>query len=145
MIRKKLTEYGAKLDLSLIPKGQPLLLPMIEEFLRLSGDPDYRVFYSSSQSFCKGVTLGLLHKMPRVPAVFARKCRWRKHEPQEVAQDKDNYKSARGNVEGIQIQFKEEALLFAKGSREPVLESSMISTFEFRRLVQLKNPATPFV
>ena len=55
------------------PKGQPFYLPAIEEILRISGDPDFRAFYSSSQSFAKGVQLGVGIKLPHVLAVFARK------------------------------------------------------------------------
>ena len=96
------------------PAGQPLLLQALEEHLRLAGDPDHRVFHSSSVSFAKGVTLGVRGRMPRVPAVFERRTRWRKYEAQEEApHDKENYTSARCQLSQIEAQFREEAELGA--------------------------------
>lgn len=66
---------GTKLPVRSRPEGQPFFLAALEELLRISGDPDYRAFYSSSVSFAHGVRVGFKSKTPRVPAVFDRKTR----------------------------------------------------------------------
>ena len=58
-IKKRVQGFGAKLDLEEVPARQPFKLPLIEELLRISGDPDFRAFYSSSMSFSKGVAVGV--------------------------------------------------------------------------------------
>ena len=109
-----LRKFGSELASLEPPAGQPILLRAVEEHLRLAGDPDYRVFYSSSVSFAKGVTIGIKGRMPRVPAVFDRRTRWRKYEEQaEAPHDKENYSSAGGQLVQIEEQFKEEERLGA--------------------------------
>eukprot|EP00973_Karenia_brevis_P077343 10745242-Karenia_brevis.AAC.1 len=49
----------------------------IGEHLRILGDPDWRVFANLKHSFRTGVRLGPGVVMPRVPALFNRKVRWR--------------------------------------------------------------------
>ncbi|CAE7438573.1 unnamed protein product [Symbiodinium sp. CCMP2592] len=74
-------EYtGAKLPVREKSEGQPFYLAAVEELLRISGDPDSRVFFSSSVSFAKGVRLGPGATLPRVPAVFEKKEKWRKYD-----------------------------------------------------------------
>ena len=51
-----LESAGAVLPVRQRPKGQPFFLAALEEILRISSDPDYRAFYSSSVSFAKGVS-----------------------------------------------------------------------------------------
>ena len=60
-------------------------LAAVEELLRLrfSGDPDSRAFFSSSVSFAKEVRLGPGVRLPRVPAVFEKKDKWRQHDESE--------------------------------------------------------------
>ncbi len=108
-----LRKFCAPLPLEEVPSGQPIFLAMLVAFLKISGDPDHRCFFSSSRSFGKGVSLGVIHKLPRVPAVFARKVRWRQYEPQDEAQDKDNYHSAVEHAGEILAQFEEEEKLGA--------------------------------
>ena len=43
-IKKCVPGFGAKLDLEEVPGRQPFKRPLIEEFLRISGDPDFRVW-----------------------------------------------------------------------------------------------------
>ncbi|OLP92219.1 hypothetical protein AK812_SmicGene26002 [Symbiodinium microadriaticum] len=74
-------EYtGAKLPVREKPEGQPFYLAAIEELLRISGDPDSRVFFSSSVSFAKGVRLGPEFTLPHVPAFFEKKEKWRRYD-----------------------------------------------------------------
>ena len=46
-------------------KGQPFYLRALEEWLRLCGDPDWRIVCSSKKSFAKGVSVGVDCKTPR--------------------------------------------------------------------------------
>ena len=109
-----LRSYGSELACLEPPAGQPLLLQAVEEHLRLAGDPDHRVFFSSSRSFAKGVTIGLKGRMPRVPAVFDRRTRWRRYDEQsEAPHDKENYSSAKCQIAQIETQFRVEAELGA--------------------------------
>jgi hypothetical protein len=115
-----LKKHGAAGASDEVPPGQPVRLPALESFLLLCGDPDSRVFHSSSRSFSKGVTLGILGKLPRVPSVFDRKERWRKYPEEEgEPEDGDNYVSARDHLDSIKKQFEEERAL---GAMREVLE-----------------------
>ena len=76
-------------------------------FLRLSGDPDFHVFYSSACFFAKGVSLGVNEKLPRTPAVFERKRKWwdysGEQEPNESV--RCNYPAAGTHADVIEDQF----------------------------------------
>ena len=74
-------EYaGAKLPVRERTAAQPFYLAAIEELLRISGDPDSRAFFSCV-SFAKGVLrLGPGVQLPRVPAVYEKKEKWRKYD-----------------------------------------------------------------
>ena len=60
--------------------GQCMLLECLGLHLKLAGDPDWRIMSESSWSFAKGTPIGIGVKMPRVPAVFERKVRWRRYD-----------------------------------------------------------------
>ena len=104
---------GSKLPVRARPEGQPFYLAAMEEYLRVSGDPDSRVFFSSSESFANGVRLGLNAKLPRAPAVFDKKTKWRQYEEEDGDPDleRENYLSAREHANLVQKQFEAEAAL----------------------------------
>ena len=106
---------GAKLPVRERTEGQPFYLAAMEELLRLSGDPDSRVFFSSSVSFAKGVRLGPGVCLPRVPSVFEKKEKWRKYDSGfcEPGAERENYLSAREHACEVQQQFQAEAALGA--------------------------------
>jgi hypothetical protein len=56
----------------------------------------------------QGVTLGVKEKMPRVPAVFEKRTKWRPYEAVDVPMDMDNYKTARDHAQEIEAQFEVE-------------------------------------
>ena len=86
--------------------NQPFLFAAIEELLRLSLDPDYKAYFSSSQSFAKGVRIGVGAKLPRVPAVFERKEKWRRYAEESLdAQTRENYISATQQADVVQESF----------------------------------------
>ena len=106
---------GTELPVRERPEGQPFFLAAIEELLRISGDPDSAAFYTSADSFAKGVKLGVDVALPRVPAVFEEKVRHRKYgedaEWQRV--ERANYVSAAEHASEVQAQFEEEEKLGA--------------------------------
>ena len=115
IVKRCVHNYGTRLNLDEIPDRQPFKLALLEEFLRLSGDPDFRAFYSSSRSFANGVSLGVNEKLPRTPAVFERKRKWRDYsgeqEPSESV--RYNYPTAEANADVIERQFLAEEKLGA--------------------------------
>ena len=106
---------GAKLPVHEPSAGQPFFLAALEEIFRISGDPDYRAFYSGANSFAKGVRRGVGVKAPRVPAVLLPKTKWRNYAETGVAEDscRENYVSARQQAKVVQEQFEGEARLGA--------------------------------
>ncbi len=52
---------------------QPIRIRALQRVLALGGDPDHR----GMEHYVKGVRLGVSYRLPRTPAVFARKRRWR--------------------------------------------------------------------
>ncbi len=52
---------------------QPVRIRALQQILALGGDPDHQ----GMEHYCRGVRLGVECKLPRTPAVFARKRRWR--------------------------------------------------------------------
>eukprot|EP00973_Karenia_brevis_P010898 1475959-Karenia_brevis.AAC.1 len=78
--------------------------------LRLAGDPDWAIFAAKEACFLRGVRLGLDGLMPRTPAVYQRKVRWRTYD--EVwdgeSYSKANYKSVTDNLEAVEGMFRED-------------------------------------
>ena len=76
-------------------------------------DPDSRAFYTSSNSFAKGVRVGPNAKLSGVPAVFEKKIKWRQYKEEESSLDmeRDNYLSARDDARLVQKQFETEAAM----------------------------------
>ncbi len=52
---------------------QPVRIRALQRILALGGDPDHK----GMEHYARGVRLGVSAKLPRTPAVFARKRRWR--------------------------------------------------------------------
>ena len=95
--------------------GQPFLLDSLAHFLRICGDPDWRVLVSGSVNYSEGVPIGRNAKMPRTPAVYRRKIRWRSY-VDELAdgrgpESRENYRSIQGHEDELEAQFKEEEAL----------------------------------
>ena len=56
---------------------QPFLLHMASALAEAAGGPDWRTLTTSTWSYLKGVPVGVGVRLPRTPAVFERKCKWR--------------------------------------------------------------------
>ena len=95
---------GSKLPVCARPEGQPFYLAALEEYLRVSGDPDSRVFFSSREFFANAVRVGPNAKLPRVPAVFDKKTNWKQYKEEDGDPDleKEHYLSAREHVNLVQ-------------------------------------------
>eukprot|EP00973_Karenia_brevis_P084342 11705788-Karenia_brevis.AAC.1 len=68
----------------------------------------------STRSFLTGVRLGPGCKLPRTPAVFERKTRWRKLDGMddvEMPSSREKYSSAIENVAAVEAMFKEDVEL----------------------------------
>ena len=83
--------------------------------LRLLGDPDWRIWSANTnQCFETGVFIGVRNALPRVPAVFERKRKWRNYDDaleSGIPYSKENYKSLAPIASVIQVQFEEEEAL----------------------------------
>ncbi len=75
---------------------QPVRIRMLQRILKLGGDPDA----AGMEHFCRGVRIGVGTKMPRTPAVYARKRRWRLEGQGDPDFDVENERRARGSLEG---------------------------------------------
>ncbi len=53
--------------------AQPVRVRALQRILELGGDPDWR----GMDHFCRGVRIGVSHRLPRTPAVYSRKRKWR--------------------------------------------------------------------
>jgi len=82
--------------------------------LWLSDDPDWRFPYHEEFAAGKGVRLGHDSPLPRTPAIYEKKTKWHKYDP-EVSEGQPewgrNYVSAAQNVSAVRKQFEEEAAL----------------------------------
>ena len=91
---------------------QPFYLSLIGQTLKELGDPDWKIFEKDPKGFSEGVPVGFREKLPRTPAVFERKTRWRAYdEVAEVSLCMDNYRSTAGLEAVLEAQFQEESLL----------------------------------
>ena len=89
-------------------EGQPFYLHILSEVARVLGDPDWRILVRAKESFASGVRVGYKTRLPRTPAVFERKKRWRKYDPEDFALEiKANYQSMVGSEQQIKAQYEE--------------------------------------
>jgi len=93
-------------------EGQDFALHLLAAFAEACGGPDHAVLTAPINSFAAGVPLGYRMSLPRTPAVWERKAKWRSYEDdlfRHVHEAKRNYVSAREHVADVRAQFIEEA------------------------------------
>ena len=96
-------------DLSVIPAGQCFRLKLIGAMLKSAGDPDWAVYADAKRNFVEGVPLGYREPLPRTPAIFERKVKWRQYNDEELAWAVEgNYGTTSERHEQIAKQFEEE-------------------------------------
>ena len=92
-------------------EGQPFFLHLLAEVARTLGDPDWRVLVEARANYHTGAPVGFKKRLPRTPAVFERKRRWKPYDEDDYCLEmKANYKSTDGVQGQIRDQYlKEEA------------------------------------
>ena len=88
---------------------QTFYLHAIGETLRLIGDSDYGIFREGTENFVSGVPVGYKDTIPRIPALYEEKVKWRKYDESVEVENKDNYSSASEDI--LLQQFEEEERL----------------------------------
>eukprot|EP00973_Karenia_brevis_P015227 2082575-Karenia_brevis.AAC.1 len=79
--------------------------------LEIIGDPDWRLMCQAKYSMIIGVRVGPDYKMPRKPALFKRKMRWRRYGDMDDEVDPESksiYVSAVDHVSGVEAMFEED-------------------------------------
>ena len=81
----------------------------IGSLLRSAGDPDWRIF--KEELGAEGVPIGVEEDLPRAPAIFEEKSRWRLEERDGLPEPqlRDNYLSTEGRQEWLRKHFVEQA------------------------------------
>eukprot|EP00973_Karenia_brevis_P056741 7896129-Karenia_brevis.AAC.1 len=117
MERVLTSEGGARDEDKLIrqePEGQEAFMwRSIGLHLRLSGDPDWAIFAAKEACFLRGVRLGLDGLMPRTPAVYQRKVKWRTYDEVWDGESisKSYYESVTDNLEAVEGMVREDVSL----------------------------------
>ena len=92
-------------------EGQPFWLELLSQTLCNLGDPDWRVLTEEAESFAVGVPVGYDKPLPRVPAVFPPKEKFKKLDESEFLEDSKNYRSADSLSGKLDEKFREEEAL----------------------------------
>ena len=105
-----LASHEDRKTLKSIPKDQPFRLYLLATLAQRIGDPDWKIAASVKHSFATGVPVGV-GGLPRTPAVYERKKKWRTLDASDFSPQRENYSSAIGHEETLEQQFKEEELV----------------------------------
>eukprot|EP00435_Cladocopium_sp_Y103_P024615 s4687_g6.t1 len=89
-------------------EGQPFLLDMMAQTLKIQGDPDYEILVSHKDSFASGVPVGYGEPIPPAPEVFRLRTKQSNLDSSEYMEEARNYKSAVENKEGLEAKFRED-------------------------------------
>ena len=94
-----------------VEDGQPFCLYLMFFLLREMRDPDYRLM----DTLRTGVTAGILHPLPRTPALYEEQSKWRLWvDPLvEGCREAENYSSVAEHVDKVEAQFRDEERLGA--------------------------------
>ena len=99
---------GMPVSEDVVATGQVFHLPLMAGLLRAFGDPDW----SFVQGLGEGVPLGVDEGLPRTPAVFEEKGKWRLSDDAGPGSDSsDNYKSVAPHIDRVRALFREEAAM----------------------------------
>ncbi len=111
-LQDKMVDLFGRLGVDGLYREQPIDVLLIGAVLRAAGDPDWKV----ARRYAVGVPNGVHDKLPRTPALYARKTRWRLEEqkdpdcwcrPTSGQAWRDNYASARAHADELQRQQDE--------------------------------------
>jgi len=111
-LRKLLGDRGHHLEAEPGDQEQPVDVRLLGALLREAGDPDFEVF---STTYPAGVRVGVGAELPRTPAVYEEKVRWRiksQEDPEAAGLDPDpggtwqvNHKSARDYLPAVEKEL----------------------------------------
>ena len=89
-------------------EGQPFLLDLMAQTLKIQGDPDSEILVASKDSFTTGVPVGYEEPIPPAPEVFRTRTKQSNLDASEYMVEARNYKSAVENQEGLESKFRED-------------------------------------
>ena len=89
-------------------EGQPFLLDLMAQTLKIQGDPDSEILVASKDSFTTGVPVGYEEPIPPAPEVFRTRTKQSNLDASEYMEEARNYKSAVENQEGLESKFRED-------------------------------------
>ena len=90
------------------PDGQPFMLHMLSQSLKILGDPDYEILDQGSESFAEGVPLGWDKPIGRTPQVFPKRIHFRKLDESDFDPSMVNYRSAELNAAQLEEKFRQD-------------------------------------
>ena len=111
-VSRRLELAGHEVRMRSDDRAQRLEIRLLAAVLRESGDADA----SGLEQFCRGIRIGVGCKLPRTPAVYKKKCRWRYAEQENPSENtvtdtaavwRDNYKSAKLHSVEVERQMEE--------------------------------------
>ena len=94
-----------------VPEGQPFFLHLLAALAKAIGDPDDKILSRGRWNFAHGVPVGVGVRLPRTPAVYERKVKWRTLDETEFTANSENYKSAKLVQSELLKQLREEEQL----------------------------------
>ena len=89
-------------------EGQPFLLDLMAQTLKIQGDPDVDILVAAKDSFATGVPVGYEEPIPPAPEVFRTRTKQSNLDSSEYMEEARNYKSAVENQEGLESKFRED-------------------------------------
>ena len=90
------------------PVGQPFMLHMLSQSLKILGDPDYEMLDQGNESFAEGVPLGWDKPIARTPQVFPKRTHFRKLDESDFDPSMVNYRSAEMNAAQLEEKFRQD-------------------------------------
>ena len=148
MIAAAIVEVGGPTTPTDPENNQCFLHGMIGNLLRLFEDPDWRIYSGNKRSFSTGVWIGANEKLPRTPALYERKTKW-KHYSEDlesgIPQSKSNYGSAKAHKEFILGHFSlEEDMYFMRRERLEVAQAEYGDRLRIAALAALEKSEDSF-
>ena len=92
----------------MIAEGQPFMVDMMAQTLKVLEDPDWELLTSVPDSFSSGVPVGYKEPIPRTPDVFPERLKQSNLDDSICQEISLNYKSAEEHSEGLEKKFRED-------------------------------------
>ena len=92
----------------MVAEGQPFMLDMMAQTLKVLEDPDWEILTSVPDSFSSGVPVGYKDPIPRTPDVFPERLKQSNLDDSIYQEISWNYKSAEEHSDGLEKKFRED-------------------------------------